>query len=200
LRIARDLHDVLGHTVAVVSVQADVAREALDDDPAAARAALATIRLAGDEAVRELRGTLGLLEAPGEAGNRSPTGRLRHLGPLVSATVESGLAVDLRTDGEPVPLPLVVDTTAYRIVQESLTNCLRHARANRAEIRLHYRNDRLDISVTDDGRGTTVGAHSGRGLAGMRERAALLGGTVTVISAPGKGFRVDASLPVEVPR
>jgi len=196
LRIARDLHDALGHTIAVISVQTSVATEALeDDDTAAVGSALATIRLAGDDAVRELRTTLGLL-AP--TSSRSPVGSLRHLDTLVAATVDSGLPVTLRTEGTPAPLPMVVDTAAYRIVQESLTNCLRHARATTAEVLLRYRSDRLDVSVVDDGAGATV--TEGRGLAGMRERTSLLGGTLAVSSRPGAGFRVDASLPVEVAR
>jgi signal transduction histidine kinase len=196
LRIARDLHDALGHTIAVISVQTSVATEALeDDDTAAVGSALAIIRLAGDDAVRELRTTLGLL-AP--TSSRSPVGSLRHLDTLVAATVDSGLPVTLRTEGTPAPLPMVVDTAAYRIVQESLTNCLRHARATTAEVLLRYRSDRLDVSVVDDGAGATV--TEGRGLAGMRERTSLLGGTLAVSSRPGAGFRVDASLPVEVAR
>jgi signal transduction histidine kinase len=195
LRIARDLHDALGHTIAVISVQTSVATEALDDDPAEVRSALATIRLAGDEAVRELRTTLGLLTPD---GSRSPVGSLRHLDTLVAATAESGLLVHLRTSGTPGPLPMVVDTAAYRIVQESLTNCLRHARATTAEVLLRYEPDHLDVSVADDGVGATV--TEGRGLTGMRQRAALLGGTVAVSSRPGAGFRVDASLPVAVHR
>jgi signal transduction histidine kinase len=193
LRIARDLHDALGHTIAVISVQTSVATEALDDDPAEVRSALATIRLAGDEAVRELRTTLGLLTPD---RSRSPVGSLRHLDTLVAATAESGLLVHLRTSGTPGPLPMVVDTAAYRIVQESLTNCLRHARATTAEVLLRYEPDHLDVSVADDGVGATV--TEGRGLTGMRQRAALLGGTVAVSSRPGAGFRVDASLPVAV--
>lgn len=198
LRIARDLHDVLGHTIAVVTVQSDVASEALDNDPAAARSALATIRLASDGAVRELRATLGLLTNPDEIGDRAPTASLAHLESLLSTTRESGLAVELHVDGEPAPLPLVVDTTASRIVQEALTNSLRHAQASRAEVRLRYGTDRLDISVTDDGRGADLsdGRRTGRGLDGMRERAELLGGQVVTNSRPGAGFQVEASLPV----
>ncbi|GLY68289.1 sensor histidine kinase [Amycolatopsis taiwanensis] len=197
LRIARDLHDALGHTIAVVSVQTSVATEALDDDPAAARAALATIRLASDEAVRELRTTLGLLTGSGEAEGRSPAGSLRNLDTLVAATTDTGLTVDVRTEGTPVPLPVVVDTTAYRIVQESLTNCLRHARASKAEVLLRYEPDRLEVSVADDGVGAAE-PRGGRGLVGMRERAALLGGKVVINARPRSGFRVDASLPMEV--
>lgn len=198
LRIARDLHDVLGHTIAVVSVQADVAKEALDDDPAVVRAALATIRATADQAITEVRTMLGLLRDAAEVEDRSPVGSLRYLDRLIAATAESGLAVDLGTEGRPVELPVVVDATAYRIVQESLTNCLRHARASKAEVRLRYGKDRLDISVTDDGRGTvpTAGPSAGRGIDGMRERAALLGGAVTVTSRPRAGLRVDASLPL----
>jgi signal transduction histidine kinase len=192
LRIARDLHDALGHTIAVISVQTSVATEALDDDLPVARAALATIRLAGDDAVRELRATLGLLTTD---DSRAPVGSLRHLDELVSATAESGLTVSVRTEGTPNPLPMVVDTAAYRIVQEALTNCLRHARATTAEVLLRYAPGRLDVRVEDDGVGAVVTA--GRGLTGMRQRAALLGGTLEISSRPGAGFRVDASLPVE---
>ncbi len=194
LRIARDLHDSLGHTIAVISVQTSVATEAIDDDPAAVRAALATIRLAGDEASRELRTTLGLLTTD---DSRKPVGSLRHLDTLVAATAESGLTVHVRTEGTPGQLPMVVDTAAYRIVQEALTNSLRHARAGNAEVLLRYAPDRLEVHVTDDGVGATV--TEGRGLAGMRQRVALLGGRVEFSSRPGAGFRVDASLPVAVP-
>jgi signal transduction histidine kinase len=193
LRIARDLHDSLGHTIAVISVQTSVATEALDDDhPEVARAALASIRLAGDEAVRELRTTLGLLTT---AEQRAPVGSLRHLATLVNVTEESGLTVHVRTEGEPAPLPMIVDTAAYRIVQEALTNCLRHAKATKAEILLCYEPNRLAVTVTDDGVGTSV--PEGSGLTGMRQRATLLGGTLTVSSRPGAGFRVGAVLPME---
>jgi signal transduction histidine kinase len=206
LRIARDLHDVIGHTIALVAVQADVAEEALDDDPGTVRAALKTIRSAGEEAIHELRGTLGLLRSPGEPEVRAPTGTLRNLGSLLAATRESGLAVELRAEGEPVPLPAVVDTTAYRIVQEALTNTLRHAEASRAEVELRYERGGLGIRVTDDGRGAgrrddDPGGGSGFGIEGMRERAALLGGRVDVAEAPENGgFVVEAWLPVEVGR
>ncbi|WP_344875932.1 sensor histidine kinase, partial [Nonomuraea antimicrobica] len=197
LRIARDLHDVLGHTIAVISVQADVAGEALDDDPAAARAALGVIRRAGDNANRELHHTLGLLRDEGNGDGRAPTASLNHLDTLVATTTASGLAVELSTEGDPVPLPMVVDATACRIVQESLTNCLRHARASRAEVRLRYQDDRLGISVADDGHGADLRAErTGRGLDGMRERTALLGGHLTVSSEPGGGFLVEAWLPL----
>jgi signal transduction histidine kinase len=201
LRIARDLHDVLGHTIAVISVQADVAVEALDDDRSAVRSALTIIRRAGDDAIRELRGTLGLLRDDDHDERRAPTAGLRHLDALVAATEGSGLAVAVGVEGEPVELPVVVDATACRIVQESLTNALRHAQATKAEIRLRYEADRFIVTVTDDGRGADLpGEPLGRGLTGMRERTALLGGHLAVSSRPGAGFRVEASLPLEAPR
>ncbi|MQA12499.1 MAG: sensor histidine kinase [Pseudonocardiaceae bacterium] len=200
LRIARDVHDVLGHSIAVISVQASVADEALADDPAATRSALSTIRQASDQAVRELRATVGLLrDSTGEV-ERAPAGSLRHLSSLVSATSDSGLPVTTRMEGAPIELPAVVDSTAYRIVQESLANSLRHAGAQHADVLLHYEPDRLTISIVDDGRGHPNPGEDGasRGIQGMRERAALLGGRVQVSSRPGAGFRVDAELPLEV--
>lgn len=196
LRVAREVHDVLAHTVAVISVQADVAAESLTDDPSAARAAVAAIRLASDDAVREIRSTVGLLREPREDASRAPTGSLSHLPALVEQAVNSGLPVHVRVEGEPVSLPSVVDTAAYRIVQESLTNCLRHAGATRADVTLRYDADRLGISVRDDGRGGNGSA--GRGIQGMRERAVLLGGDVEASSQRSGGFRVQAWLPLEV--
>ncbi|TDD62227.1 sensor histidine kinase [Kribbella antibiotica] len=193
LRIARDLHDAIGHTIAVVSVQTSVALEALDDDPETTRSALGTIRTTSNTAVRELRAMVGLLD---ESADRSPVGSLEHLGLLIEATIGSGPEVELQTEGEPRPLPAVVDSTAYRIVQEALTNALRHASANRAVVVLRYQPACLGISVTDDGIGTTVDESRGRGLTGMRERAGVIGGDVSFSSRPGEGFRVEATLPL----
>lgn len=179
VRIARDLHDILAHTVAVVSLQADVATEALADDPRATRNALGAIRTASGEAMRELRTMLGVLRKGPDADPLEPAGSLRHLDKLVQLTAESGLQVDVRAEGTPRPLPALVDTTAFRIAQEALTNVLRHAEARQVEVRLTYHADRLEISVTDDGRGGD-GTSGGQGLVGMRERAGLLGGTVVV--------------------
>ncbi|WP_220447606.1 histidine kinase [Nonomuraea diastatica] len=202
LTIARDLHDVLAHTITVISLQSDVAGEALDDaDTEAVRGALATIRAATDEATGELRSTLALLRRPADdaavrPSTRPPMGSLQHLDRLVTAMNDSGLPIGIRIEGTPKPLPAVVDTTAYRIVQEALTNVLRHAHATRADVLLRYQDDRLDIRVTDDGRGND-GEANGHGLAGMRERAELIGGTLTMSGPDGRGFRVSASLPAE---
>jgi signal transduction histidine kinase len=204
LAIARDLHDVLAHTITVVSLQSDVAREALGDaDTPAVRAALAAIRAASGEATSELRSTVALLRRPADDTFRVPTVSVQHVDRLVRAMGESGLPVVVRVEGEPRPLPAVVDTTAYRIVQESLTNALRHAAASRVDVILHYRHDRLDIQVTDNGRGSD-GDATGHGLAGMRERVELIGGTLTMRSvtdkgSDDKGSKVSASLPLKGP-
>lgn len=198
VRIARDLHDVLAHTVAVVTMQADVATEALDDEPATTRAALATIRSSSSRAMQELRSTLGLLRGPRDDG-RAPTGGLEHLDAMVRATAESGLTVNTRIEGDPVMLPVVVDTTAYRVIQEALTNTLRHAEATQADVVLQYRAGELDVHISDNGRGGTVDG-SGHGLIGMRERVELVGGTMRAGPRRQGGFVIDVSLPMEVPR
>ncbi len=195
LRVARELHDVLAHSVSVISLHSDVATEALHDDPAAALEALHHIRSASSEAGRELRTTVGLLRGTAE---RDPTSGLDHLDRLVASTTAGGLPVSVRIDGEPAALPVVVDTTAYRIVQESLTNALRHADAGRAEVMLRYTTDGLEIRVTDDGRGANGSGSAGHGVAGMRERAALLGGTLQAAALDDGGFQVRATLPVEL--
>lgn len=198
LRIARDVHDVLAHTVVVVSLQADVAVEAMADDPTAARRALTTIRAAASMANRQLRATVGLLQRPGDEEPRVPIGGLSDLDRLVGATAGGGPRVERRVEGEPAQLPVEVDTTAYRIIQESLANALRHAGATLVTILLRYGPDRLDIEVSDDGRGARGVRHrecDGGGLAGMRERAALLGGTLSAENRPEGGFCVRAFLP-----
>lgn len=195
LRIARELHDVLAHTVSVISLHSDVATEALPGEPAVALEALRHIRAASSEAGRELRSTVGLLR---DTGDRDPTSGLEQLDRLVGATTAAGLAVDVRVEGEPTALPAVVDTTAYRIVQESLTNALRHSGAGRVEVVLRYTADGLDIRVTDDGGGSGL-AGTGHGVIGMRERAALLGGTLQAGSLPCGGFQVHATLPTVLP-
>ncbi|MGH7910328.1 MAG: sensor histidine kinase [Candidatus Dormibacteraceae bacterium] len=198
LRIARDVHDVLAHTVAVVSLQADVATEALADHPAAVARALATIRSAGSEANRQLRATLGLLRRPDDPEPRAPTGGLDQLDRLVRATSECGPRVEMRVEGQETALPVEVDTTAYRIVQESLTNALRHARANNVEVLLRFARERLEIQVIDDGQGAPevveVRRRQAGGLVGMGERAALLGGTLWAGNLSGGGFAVRATV------
>jgi signal transduction histidine kinase len=209
LALARDLHDVLAHTTTVIGMQAHVAREALDDgDIDAARAALEVISEASGEASRELRTTVALLRQPADRAPRAPTGSLARLDRLAAATTEAGLPVTVHVTGTPGPLPSTVDVTAYRIVQEALTNAARHSGATRVDVHVDYGARALTIRVRDDGRGgevgkppdsaasSAVGDPAGHGVIGMRERAELLGGTLTAgPTADGRGFEVLAILP-----
>jgi signal transduction histidine kinase len=193
MRIARELHDVLAHTVSVIGIQADVASEALPDSRDEARAALETIRTQSREALGELRATVGLLrdDAP-----RSPAPGLAHLDELVGMASGSKVRVETSVVGTPRSLPAIVELTAYRIVQESLTNVLRHADASLATVSIGYEPDAVVVEVTDDGHGANGAPSEGYGLAGMRERAAACGGRLEAGSAPsGHGFRVRAWLP-----
>jgi len=200
LRIARELHDVLAHTIAVIGVQAGVAAEALADAPGEARAALRTIREKSREATAEVRAALGVLREPEGDAPRAPAPGLAQLQELVDAATAAELRVELAVTGAARPLPAAVDLTAYRIVQESLTNVIRHAEAREATISIHYDPDAVVVEIDDDGRGSSNGAPTaadGHGLAGMRERAAALGGRLEAGPAPhlGGGFRVRTWLP-----
>lgn len=200
LALARDLHDVLAHTVAVISVQSDVAAEACaNDDREAAAAALRTIRSVSGQAMHDLRSTVELLRAPTGEAPRDPVSGLDDLPLLATAAQASGLQVSVAVEGEPRPIPPSVDTTAYRILQEALTNTIRHAKASTADVRISYRPDALSIEVSDDGRSQPVPPTRGHGhgLRGMRERVAVIGGNFEAGAAPdGAGFRVSARLPI----
>ncbi|MDQ3894589.1 MAG: histidine kinase, partial [Actinomycetota bacterium] len=199
LRIARELHDVLAHTIAVIGVQAGVAAEALADMPAEARSALRTMREKSREATAEIRAALGVLREPEAGAPRTPAAGLAQLEELIGAAAAAQLQVELSVTGTARPLPAVVDLTAYRIVQESLTNVIRHADTNEAQVSIRYEPEAIVVEVADDGRGSTngtVGVTDGHGLAGMRERAAALGGRLEAGPAStGSGFRVRAWLP-----
>lgn len=200
VRIARELHDVLGHHISVISVQAGVALHLLDRQPEQARTALVTINGASKEALRELRATLGMLRRADESAPRDPTPSLDDLDELVARTASTGLAVDVERAGEPRPLPLGTDLAAYRIVQESLTNVARHAQATRVHVSIRY-GPELVIEVADDGRAgpTEQPILPGNGLTGMRERAAAVGGTLEAGPRPEGGFIVRATLPMDGP-
>ncbi|WP_053202239.1 sensor histidine kinase [Jiangella muralis] len=197
LRIARELHDVLGHNISLINVQAGAALHALsrdgDDGPAAA--ALAAIKETSREALRELRGTLGVLRQVDEQAPTAPTPGLRRLPELAERSRSAGLAVDVSTDGEPVGLTPAVDLAAYRIVQEALTNATRHAGAGRVAVRIGYGRQDVTVDVSDDGRGAGARAGDGSGIDGMRSRAEALGGTLDAADRPEGGFRVTARLP-----
>jgi signal transduction histidine kinase len=194
LALARDLHDVLAHTVSAVTLHADVATEALEDgDTAAARTAIRRVRETSGGAARELRGTLAALrsEPASPAGVAPPLGMLSRLGELITDA-----PVDLTVEGQVRPLPMVVDATAYRVVQEALTNCRRHAAGRTVRLTIAYRPAELGLRIVNDGAGP-AGPGPGYGLRGMRERVSLLGGSLRAGPAPDGTFVVTASLPAE---
>ena len=202
LRIARELHDVLAHSISLISVQSGVALHLLDERPEQARSALTIINDASGEALRELRSVLGVLRRVDEQAPREPAAGLQRLPELVAHAAAAGVEVQTHTEGTPRPLPASVDLAAYRIVQESLTNVARHASGGRATVSLGYGDRALTIEVCDDGPGVNVPraedppAGSGNGILGMRERAAALGGELNAgRRGPGPGFRVRARLP-----
>ena len=195
-RIARELHDVIAHSVSVIVVQASAADDVFDTHPDEARASIRSIERTGREALGELRRLLRNVR-PADDELAAPQPGLDRVEELAEPIRAGGLDVVVRREGEPGPLPAGVDVSAYRIVQEALTNTLRHARAGRAEVVLRYGEDELEIEVLDDGRApASPDRNGGHGLMGMRERASLLGGTVEAGPRPEGGFRVHARLPV----
>ncbi|WP_030654491.1 MULTISPECIES: sensor histidine kinase [Streptomyces] len=197
LRIARELHDVLAHSISVINVQAGVGLALLDSDPEQARSALSTIKAASKEALGEVRQVLDTLRSPGEAP-RTPAPGLDRLPELVEQAAAAGLRVEVTAEGDASALPPGVDLAAFRILQEALTNVMRHSAARTARVRLGWRPRLLELRVDDDGPATSGGSDgSGSGLVGMRERAAALGGTVEAGPRPDGGFRVTATLPLK---
>jgi signal transduction histidine kinase len=198
LRIARELHDVVAHTMATINVQAGVAAHVIDQQPDQAREALTAIKAASGEAMRELRGILNVLRQADDAGDpTTPAPRIAQLGALIDGTTRAGLATTLSVNGQAAPLPPTVDLAAYRIVQESLTNALRYAGPASATVTLSYLEDELVLEVVDTGQGMPAAVQgSGHGIPGMRERAEATGGTLEAAPRPGGGFRVCARLPL----
>jgi signal transduction histidine kinase len=194
LRIARDLHDVLGHHISLINVQAGVALYLMDDDPEQARSALTAIKQSSRDLLREMRSTLGVLRGVDEEPPHDPVAGLSRLDDLVEATRAAGLPVTVEIGGEPRELPPSVDTAAYRIIQEALTNARKHAGPAQASVLLTYTEDGITMRIDDDGTGPAGTTGGGDGIPGMRERAAALGGTLTAGPRPGGGFRVDAHL------
>jgi signal transduction histidine kinase len=197
-RIARELHDVLAQSMNVIVVNAEGAQEALAHDPALAVRPLVKIQETGRAALRETRRMLGMLRAPDESAALGPLPGTADLPELVEGLRDAGPEVRLRVDGTARPLPPAVELSAYRIVQQSLANTLTHAHAGRVDVVLTYEAECLRIDVVDDGRGDGAAtAGSGYGLVGMRERAALFGGSLTAGPRPEGGFGVHARLPIE---
>jgi signal transduction histidine kinase len=200
LRIARELHDALGHHLSLISMQSGVALHLNTELPEQARSSLAAIKQASKEALAELRSVLDILRQEGEPAARSPTWTLARLDDLVSQAAAAGLEVQTETDGDVRRLPFAVDVAAFRIVQEALTNVTRHAGPATATVRVSYGDQDLSVQVDDDGRGPSPHGSapgSGKGIVGMRERVAALGGDLQAGPRPGGGFRVRARLPLD---
>jgi signal transduction histidine kinase len=199
LRIARDLHDVIAHGIATVYMQSGAALHVLDRHPEQAAPALAAVKQLSKQTMQELRATLDVLRSDvTEAAPLAPTPGLDHLNTLVDVSRHAGLPVDLEIVGAKAAPPAAVDVAAYRIVQESLTNVMRHAGENaRATVTVSHGDDAVEIDIVDDGLGVAAGApaNGGHGIVGMRERAATVGGTLVAGANPGGGFRVHARLP-----
>jgi signal transduction histidine kinase len=199
-RIARDLHDVIAHSVSVMVVQAGAARLLLAEHPGRAAGPLLAVEEAGRQALSELRRLLGMLRAGGARAALAPQPGLAGLETLVAQARAAGLPVDLAYEGEPATLPRGIDLAAYRVVQESLTNARKHAGPAQVHVVVRYDRDALELSITDDGSGPPVRGSRGHGLVGMRERVALYRGELTAGPRPTGGFGVVARLPLEPPR
>lgn len=198
LRIARELHDVIGHNISMINVQAGAALHRLKKDPAQAEEALGAIKAGSRETLRELRATLGVLRRVDEEAPTAPAPGLARVDELAASAKPAGLTVRIVRTGVERSLPAPVDLAAYRIVQESLTNAAKHSGAGRVSIRLSYGDKELTLAVEDDGRGTAArpaGAGGGSGIAGMTERARALGGELAAGPRPEGGFVVRARMP-----
>lgn len=202
-RIARDMHDILAHAVSLMVVQAEAGPVVVRKDPERAEATFDTIAATGRDAMAQLRRILGVLKeerSDGESMRRLPQPSVTALPALIRQVEEStGLRTELRTRGEPCPLSSDTQVAAYRVVQEALTNTVKHARASRAVVELDWAEDGVTLTVTDDGRGP-AGPGGGHGLINIRERAAACGGSAETGSGPDGGFRVVVRLPAAAER
>jgi signal transduction histidine kinase len=201
LRIARELHDVVAHSVSVIGVQAGAARLVLDSDATSKRArdAVASIEATANQAMAEMRRALGILrETDGASAALAPLPGLRQLPTLLDQIRAAGLPVDLTVTGEPQPLPTSIDLSLYRIVQESLTNVLKHANATHADVVVRYGSNDVEVEIADDGRGPSPSPEGsqGAGTIGMHERAALFGGQLRTGHRAQGGYCVTVRIPV----
>jgi signal transduction histidine kinase len=206
-RIARELHDVVTHNVAVMIVQAGAARKVIDAAPDKAREAMLAVEAGGRAAMTELRHVMGLLNVTAEDGNPiggaelAPQPGLDNLAALAERIRDAGVPVELTVRGAPAALPPGVDLAAYRVVQEALTNAVKHAAGANVQITVNYSSDAVEVEVTDTGgtSTTSLGTGNGRGLIGLRERLAVYGGTLHAGARPTGGYRVRATIPVHQP-
>jgi signal transduction histidine kinase len=197
-RIARELHDVVAHSISVMVVQAGAERKALGDEREETRKVLETIESTGRETLTEMRRLLGMLRRSDDELELAPQPSMDHVGRLVDQVREAGLPVTLEVEGDPVPLAPGVDLSAYRIVQEALTNALKHAGPASARVTVRYGRDDLDLEIVDDGAGGSNGnGNGGHGLIGMRERVHLFGGNLDAGARREGGYAVRARLPIE---
>ena len=198
-RIARELHDVIAHSVSVMVVQASAEKKVLGKELHQTREVLEMIERTGRQALVELRRMLGVLRKTDDSRQLAPQPGMPDLINLLDQVREAGLHVGFHVEGSRVPVPAGVGLSAYRIVQEALTNTLKHAGATHVDITLRYFGDHLDLVVADDGRGASDGVRSngGHGLVGMRERVAMLGGSLQAGPKDGGGFLVSVTLPLE---
>ena len=194
-RIARELHDIISHGLGVVVLQAGAAERVLDRDPEQAREVLASIRATGQEAIGEMGALLGLLD-PAPSAPREPQPSLADLDTLVSRMREAGLDVVLAVEGERRTLPAALELSVFRVVQEALTNALKHAGPAHVRAVVRYGEDALDVDVADDGRASRNGMGGRRGLAGIRERVEVFGGRLEAGRRPEGGWRLRATFPL----
>lgn len=195
-RIARELHDIVAHAVSVMVLQVGAVRHKLPDALAEDRDALSGVERAGRTALTEMRRLLAAMRDDGEEAEFSPQPGLDGLGSLAAQVGRAGLPVRLRVEGDPFPLPRAVDLSAYRIVQEGLTNALKHARATNADVIIRYGRDELQLEVRDNGEGISTSDGLGHGLVGVRERVKIYGGKMTAGAATGGGFVLSTRLPI----
>jgi signal transduction histidine kinase len=196
-RIARELHDIVAHAVSVMVLQVGAVRHKLPDALAEDRDALRGVERAGRTALAEMRRLLAAMRRDGDDVEFTPQPGLDGLDSLLKEVGRAGLPVELHVDGEPFPLPRGVDLSAYRIVQEGLTNALKHARATDVDVTVRYRSDELEIEVRDNGRGSSTSDGLGHGLVGVRERVKIYGGEMTAGTATEGGFVLSTRLPVD---
>jgi signal transduction histidine kinase len=196
-RIARELHDVVAHSVSVMTVQAGAVRRLLQPDQERERLALETIEATGREALTEMRRLVGLLREQGATPEFGPQPSMRSVDVLVGTIRESGLPVELDVEGEPTELPPGIDLAAYRVIQEALTNALKYAGPARAWVTVRWKNGELELEIANDGSSEAGGDGGGHGLVGLRERVSLVGGSIESGPRGGGGFVVKAHLPLE---
>ena len=195
-RIARELHDIVAHAVSVMVLQVGAVRHKLPDSLAEDRDALQGVERAGRTALAEMRRLLGAMRRDGDEAELVPQPGLDGLDSLREEISRAGLPVEVHVDGEPFPLPRGIDLSAYRIVQEGLTNALKHSRATKADVTVRYRPGELQLEVRDNGVGSSTSDGLGHGLVGIRERVKIFGGEMTAGSANGSGFVLDTRLPL----